>query len=215
MCPQEYPARTYIYRQIRARGQNPWSGIWFLIEVLYSRGSFCFLLKCFFIPPYRKEGDSEFMNIIANEIGTEVSRWWRLNWHHWFFTPVIHRQRLDRLLFLPQLWAADLIPLTGTWGYLSPATSVCRAITNSENSEHWGRALAPKSPHWLKQVRIGLGKCRIERREGFSHSHLVQLPTVSFKLGIPWYCSVPTAHDWAQKVQLPLPFCFFQAISVQ
>uniref|UniRef100_A0A8C0VI83 Alanyl-tRNA synthetase domain containing 1 n=1 Tax=Cyanistes caeruleus TaxID=156563 RepID=A0A8C0VI83_CYACU len=32
---------------------------------------FCFFLKCFFIHPYRKEGDSEFMNIIANEIGTE------------------------------------------------------------------------------------------------------------------------------------------------
>uniref|UniRef100_A0A8D2MBL5 Threonyl/alanyl tRNA synthetase SAD domain-containing protein n=1 Tax=Zonotrichia albicollis TaxID=44394 RepID=A0A8D2MBL5_ZONAL len=35
------------------------------------RGGFCFFLKCFFIHPYRKEGDSEFMNIIANEIGTE------------------------------------------------------------------------------------------------------------------------------------------------
>uniref|UniRef100_A0A8C0E720 Threonyl/alanyl tRNA synthetase SAD domain-containing protein n=1 Tax=Bubo bubo TaxID=30461 RepID=A0A8C0E720_BUBBB len=29
------------------------------------------LQKCFFTRPYRKEGDSEFMNIIANEIGTE------------------------------------------------------------------------------------------------------------------------------------------------
>uniref|UniRef100_A0A8C0E6Y4 CS domain-containing protein n=1 Tax=Bubo bubo TaxID=30461 RepID=A0A8C0E6Y4_BUBBB len=32
---------------------------------------FCSFLKCFFTRPYRKEGDSEFMNIIANEIGTE------------------------------------------------------------------------------------------------------------------------------------------------
>uniref|UniRef100_A0A8D2M9S2 Threonyl/alanyl tRNA synthetase SAD domain-containing protein n=1 Tax=Zonotrichia albicollis TaxID=44394 RepID=A0A8D2M9S2_ZONAL len=37
----------------------------------YFLGGFCFFLKCFFIHPYRKEGDSEFMNIIANEIGTE------------------------------------------------------------------------------------------------------------------------------------------------
>lgn len=43
------------------------------MEILYSRGGSCFSLKCFFIHPYRKEGDSEFMNIIANEIGTEVS----------------------------------------------------------------------------------------------------------------------------------------------
>uniref|UniRef100_U3JDD6 Alanyl-tRNA synthetase domain containing 1 n=1 Tax=Ficedula albicollis TaxID=59894 RepID=U3JDD6_FICAL len=39
--------------------------------ILCSRGGFCFFLKWFFIHPYRKEGDSEFMNIIANEIGTE------------------------------------------------------------------------------------------------------------------------------------------------
>lgn len=68
--------------------------------------------------------------------------------------------------------------------YLCPAASVCRAVLYSENSEHWRRA--PKSctePHWLKLVRIGLGRSRIERTATFSHSHLVQLHP--FNLGYP------------------------------
>uniref|UniRef100_A0A8C3US32 Alanyl-transfer RNA synthetases family profile domain-containing protein n=1 Tax=Catharus ustulatus TaxID=91951 RepID=A0A8C3US32_CATUS len=47
------------------------SSVKLLQKILNSRGGSCFCLKCFFIHPYRKEGDSEFMNIIANEIGTE------------------------------------------------------------------------------------------------------------------------------------------------
>jgi len=75
------------------------------------------------------------MNIIANEIGTEVSRWWRLTWHPWLFHRSCSTSRA-RLLYHShklQVCFRSKVP----WGYCPRQPQSAGGILNSREIQQW------------------------------------------------------------------------------